>query len=84
MPLIYDRDEEKLQAGPSEYIAGRDSILIDRSSWYRGSFALKIGTIQDAIEMKKTLRFRMFRLTRMEHIGPAGLRRYCIIDFAVI
>lgn len=48
---------EKLQAGSSEFIGGRDSILIDLSSWYRESLTPKIEIIQDAIGNKHLIRF---------------------------
>ncbi len=56
----YGQLMEKIQAGSSEFITGRDSILIDLSSWYRDSLAPKIETIQDAIGLKKTIRFRYY------------------------
>ena len=55
---------EKIQAGSSEFISGRDSVLIDLSSWYRESLAPKMELIQDAIALNKTLRFRYY--------SPAG------------
>ncbi len=51
---------EKIQAGSSEFITGRDSILIDLSSWYRDSLAPKIETIQDAIGDRHLIRFRYY------------------------
>ena len=48
---------EKIQAGSSEFISGRDSILIDLSSWYKNTLAPKISTIQDAIENRHLLEF---------------------------
>ena len=51
---------EKIQAGASEFIAGRDSILIDLSSWYRESLAPKIEVIQDAIAERRLVRFRYY------------------------
>ncbi len=56
----YGQLMEKIQAGSSEFVTGRDSILIDLSSWYRESLAPKIETIQDAIEDRKLLRFRYY------------------------
>lgn len=56
----YGQLMEKLQAGSSEFISGRDSILIDLSSWYRGSLAPKIEMIQDAIENRRLLTFMYF------------------------
>ncbi len=56
----YGQLMEKIQTGSSEFISGRDSILIDLSSWYRESLAPKIETIQDAIGLKKTIRFKYY------------------------
>ena len=56
----YGQLMEKIQVGSSEFITGRDSILIDLSSWYRESLAPKIETIQDAIGLKKIIRFRYY------------------------
>ncbi len=56
----YSQLMEKIQAGSSELVNGRDSILIDLSSWHRESLAPKIETIQDAIGLKKTIRFRYY------------------------
>ena len=56
----YGQLMEKIQSGSSEYISGRDSILIDLSSWYKGSLAPKIETIQDAIENRRLLKFMYY------------------------
>ena len=48
---------EKIRAGSSDFITGRDSILIDLSSWYRDLLVPKIETIQDAIEERQMIRF---------------------------
>ena len=56
----YGQLMEKIQAGSSEFITGRDSILIDLSSWYRESLAPKIETIQDAIGDRHLIRFRYY------------------------
>ncbi len=56
----YSQLMEKIQAGSSEFITGRDSILIDLSSWYRDSLAPKIETIQDAIGDRRLIRFRYY------------------------
>ncbi|WP_026493151.1 helix-turn-helix transcriptional regulator [Butyrivibrio sp. XPD2002] len=53
----YGQLMEKIQAGSSEFISGRDSILIDLSSWYRDTLAPKIALIQDAIELGKRMEF---------------------------
>ena len=51
---------EKLQAGASDFVSGRDSMLIDLSSWYKESFAPKISLIQDAIEERRQIAFHYF------------------------
>ena len=51
---------EKLQAGSSGFVSGRDSMLIDLSSWYRASLAPKIEAIQSAIENRRLLSFRYY------------------------
>lgn len=56
----YGQLMEKIKAGSSEFVSGRDSILIDLSSWYRESLAPKIELIQDAIEIRKSIHFRYY------------------------
>ncbi|MBP9996464.1 MAG: YafY family transcriptional regulator [Lachnospiraceae bacterium] len=56
----YGQLMEKIQAGSSEFITGRDSILINLSSWYRDSLAPKIETIQDAIGDRHLVKFRYY------------------------
>jgi len=51
---------EKIRAGSSKFISGRDSVLIDLSSWYRDSLTPKIETIQDAIEDRHLVSFRYY------------------------
>lgn len=46
----YGQLMEKIQVGSSVLIRGRDSMLIDLSSWYKASLAPKIEVIQNAIE----------------------------------
>ena len=46
---------EKIQTGSSEFISGKDAILIDLSSWYKGSLAPKIEVIQSAIENRRII-----------------------------
>ena len=60
----YSQLMEKIQTGSSEFISGRDSILIDLSSWYKDSLAPKISTIQDAIENRHHVAFTYY--------GPKG------------
>ena len=56
----YGQLMEKIQAGSSEFVSGRDSILIDLSSWYRESLAPKIEVIQNAIESRHILKFAYY------------------------
>ena len=56
----YSQLMEKIQTGSSEFINGRDSILIDLSSWYKDSLAPKIEVIQSAIESRHLLNFRYY------------------------
>ena len=56
----YGQLMEKIQAGSSEFISGRDSILIDLSSWYRESLAPKIETVQNAIGDRHLISFRYY------------------------
>ena len=56
----YGQLMEKIRAGSSSFISGRDSILIDLSSWYRESLTPKIETIQDAIGDRHLVRFQYF------------------------
>ena len=48
----YSQLMEKLQSGSSEFISGRNSMLIDLSSWYKA--------IQSAIENRNQLEFRYY------------------------
>ena len=56
----YGQLMEKIQTGSSEFISGRDSILIDLSSWYKGSLAPKIEVIQNAIENRHIIQFMYY------------------------
>lgn len=56
----YSQLMEKLQAGSSEFLVGRDSVLIDLSSWYKESLAPKMETIQNAIEDARLIQFRYY------------------------
>ena len=56
----YGQLMEKIQTGASEFISGRDSMLIDLSSWYKGSLAPKIEVIQNAIENRRLLQFKYY------------------------
>lgn len=56
----YSQLMEKIQAGSSEFVSGRDSVLIDLSSWYKDSLAPKIELIQTAIEERQLLSFQYY------------------------
>ena len=56
----YGQLMEKLQTGLSEFVSGRDSILIDLSSWYKNSLSPKIEVIQSAIENRHLLEFQYY------------------------
>lgn len=53
----YGQLMEKLQTGSSEFISGRDFMLIDLSSWYKDSLSPKIEAIRNAIESGCLLNF---------------------------
>lgn len=56
----YGQLMEKLKAGSSDFVSGRDSILIDLSSWYKESLAPKIELIETAIEERRQISFRYY------------------------
>lgn len=56
----YGQLMEKIKAGSSDLVSGRDSILIDLSSWYKGAIAPKIELIQEAIEERQHLKFHYY------------------------
>ena len=72
----YGQLMEKIQAGSSEFVNGRDSILIDLSSWYRDTLPPKIGLIQDAIELRRRIRF--------DYYSPGGDTRREIEPYYLI
>ena len=72
----YGQLMEKIQAGSSEFISGRDSVLIDLSSWYKTSLPPKISTIQDAIENRHILDFYYY--------APSGESKRSIEPYYVI
>ena len=72
----YGQLMEKIQAGSSELITGRDSILIDLSSWYKDSLAPKISTIQDAIENRHLLEFYYY--------APSGESKRTIEPYYIV
>ena len=72
----YGQLMEKLELGSSEFVAGKDSVLIDLSSWYRNSLAPKIEVIQEAIEERHMLSFCYF--------APSGESRRLIEPYYLI
>ena len=56
----YGQLMEKIRTGSSEFLSGRDSMLIDLSSWYKGSLAPKIEVIQNAIENRHLVEFKYY------------------------
>ena len=56
----YGQLMEKIQRGSSEFISGRDSILIDLSSWYKSSLVPKIEVILQAIENRHLIQFAYY------------------------
>lgn len=53
----YGQLMEKLKPGASDFVSGRDSVLIDLSSWSKESLAPKISLIQDAVEERRQIAF---------------------------
>ena len=72
----YSQLMEKIKAGSSELISGRDSILIDLSSWYKGSLAPKISVIEDAIETRHILDFYYY--------APSGESKRSIEPYYIV
>lgn len=72
----YGQLMEKLKPGSSDFVSGRDSILIDLSSWYKDSLAPKIELIQEAIEEKRLISFRYY--------APKGESRRTIEPYYLI
>ena len=53
----YGKLMEKLSVGSSDFMVGNQSVLIDLSSWNKGSLAPKIELIRTAIDKRKELEF---------------------------
>ena len=53
----YEKLMEKLSVGSSDFMVGNQSVLIDLSSWNKGSLAPKIELIRTAIDKSKELEF---------------------------
>ncbi len=56
----YGQLMEKLKAGASDFVSGRDSVLIDLSAWHKESLAPKIALIQDAVDERKRIVFHYY------------------------
>lgn len=56
----YGQLMEKIKAGSSDFVSGRDSILIDLSSWHKDTLAPKIELIQNAVEERNMLTFQYY------------------------
>ncbi|MBR4949019.1 MAG: YafY family transcriptional regulator [Clostridiales bacterium] len=72
----YGQLMEKLQTGSSDLLSGKDSMLIDLSSWNKESLAPKIALIQDAIESRHLLRF--------DYYAPSGESSRTIEPYYVV
>ena len=56
----YGQLMDKIKAGSADFVSGRDSILIDLSSWYKDTLAPKIELIQQAVEERNLLTFQYY------------------------
>ena len=72
----YGQLMEKLQTGSSDLLSGKDSMLIDLSSWYKESLAPKIALIEDAIESRHRL--------GLDYYAPSGESRRTIEPYYVV
>lgn len=72
----YGRLMEKLSAGSSDFMVGNQSVLIDLSSWYKGSLAPKIEMIRSSIEQGKEVEFVYY--------SPNGESARCIEPYYLI
>lgn len=60
----YGQLMEKLKPGSSHFISGKDSILIDLSSWNKDMITPKLSLIQEAIEGRRIITF--------DYYAPSG------------
>lgn len=56
----YSQLMEKLSAGSSDFMVGNQSVLIDLSSWNKGSLASKIELIRTAVDKCNELEFKYY------------------------
>lgn len=72
----YGQLMEKLSVGSSDFMVGNQSVLIDLSSWHKGSLALKIELIRAAIGKCRKLEFLYY--------SPGGESVRCIEPYYLI
>lgn len=72
----YGQLMEKLSAGSSDFMVGNQSVLIDLSSWHKGSLAPKIELIRTAIDKCRKLEFIYY--------SPRGESARCIEPYYLI
>ena len=59
----YRRLMDKIKDGASDFVHGKDTILIDLSSWNKSAISEKIELIQAAINVKQAIRFDYYAPT---------------------
>ena len=72
----YGQLMEKIQTGSSDFLSGRDFMLINLSSWYKDSLAPKIEVIQSAIENRHLVEFKYY--------APSGESRRTIEPYYLV
>lgn len=72
----YGRLMEKLSAGSKDFMVGNQSVLIDLSSWYKGTLAPKIELIRAAVDAGNELEFIYY--------SPSGETKRCIEPYYLI
>lgn len=72
----YGQLMEKLSVGSSDFMVGNQSVLIDLSSWHKGSLAPKIELIRAAIGKCRKLEFHYY--------SPGGESVRCIEPYCLI
>lgn len=72
----YGQLMEKLSVGSSDFMVGNQSVLIDLSSWYKGSLAPKIELIRTSIDKCRKLEFIYY--------SPKGESVRCIEPYYLI
>lgn len=72
----YGQLMEKIKAGSSDFVSGKDSILIDLSSWYKDTLAPKIELIQNTVEERCLLTFQYY--------APKGNSKRCIEPYYLV